>query len=1125
MTFIEILDATKKLLEHRKRLTYGALKREFDLDNGCLADLKTEIIQGQRFAREEDGVLIWVDPPEAHSSKRQLTVMFCDLVDFTPLSQRLDPEDLKGVLDTYHEICEQAVQRFGGSVAQRLGDGVMAYFGHPIAHEDEALRGVYAALEILDELPNFNNSLKQLRGVDLSVRIGIDTGKVVVGEMGKGDNQEILAIGETPNVAARIQNLAEPNTIVISEETYKLVKGYLDTEEFGEHVLKGISRTINLRRVLGKSGALSRLEALGRRLTPLVGRDAEMELLLNRWARVKDGIGQVVMLSGDPGMGKSRLVEELKQRLRDENPIIQECRCSPFYQNTALYPVVKFFEQQLNLGKEDSNDVKQRKLEGTFNAFKEADCSHEKAVALLASLLSIPLDRGYAPLKEPPETQRQETLNVLLDVLLEKSLRRPLLLIVEDLHWIDPTTLDWLTMVITQITKARVLVVLTFRTKEPGRDEKEYAFTPPWGGLSNLDMIRLQGLTKKQAEALATAVVEGKTLPGEVTKYLIENTDGVPLFIEELTKTLLESGVLRKRGKEFEFSGSLLEEIPSTLQDSLMARLDRLSSAKQIAQLGATFGREFTLDFLQAVSPVKGKPLQKELKRLVNAGILYEQTHPHPPQLMYIFKHALIQRAAYDSLLKDRKRQFHRQIAEMLQNVIPEVSEKQPERMARHYEGAGMPEEAIEAWILAGGRALQRAANHEAIAHFGHVLTLLENIPDETVRLKRELDCQILRGPALMYVKGYSAPEVKELYGRTIKLCESLGNVEQIFGGLWGQWASHFVGGDLGPARELGEQLVHLAEKRNEPAFSLPARHAFGFSLCYRAEYQAAIDQADAGIADFDLNTEKANLIRYQFSSTTALYRFSGTARLMQGYPDDARDRAKKSLELTERLGNKPNVAFAYTSSMWFHQLLRDPNTIIEGFKEVTSLSNEDQGFFWPRLGGIFYGWALVDQGQIEEGLHKIRENLEAYQAMGGGILRTHVHCLLAEGLWKFDRPDEALATLSMAMETIKTSLEYHYEPELYRLKGEILRQVKGDSASEVEAALQKAVELSRAKGKETKWLELRAVASLCRLWQAQGKKNEAFKKLEDIYNRFSEGFDAMDLREVKSLLKELSTA
>ena len=725
MTFEEILDQAIAMLQRRGRLTYGALKRQFQLDDAYLEDLKAELIEGQRLAVDEDGrVLVWtggastppesvvsppphqeeplaaphtrvtspaVEPRPAEAERRQLTVLFCDLVDSTALASQLDPEDLREVVRAYQETCAKVIARFEGHIAQYLGDGLLVYFGYPLAHEDDAQRAVRAGLGMVEALGQLNIRLKQDRGVELAVRLGIHTGLVVVGEVGGGTRQEQLALGETPNLAARLQGIAAPNTVVISAATVHLLGGFFACQSLGTPALKGLAQPLEVYRVLYESTARSRLEAAGSTgLTPLVGREQEVGLLRERWAQVKDGIGQVILLSGEAGIGKSRLVQVLTEHVAAEPQAwLTPCQCSPYYQNTALYPMIELLERvALRFDREESPQQKLRKLEGFLVQY---GLPLTEAVPLFAALLSLPLGTDYAPLTVSPEQQKQQTLHALLTILLRIAAQQPVLFVMEDLHWVDPTTLEFLTLLVDQGPTARILALWTFRPD----------FSPPWTGRSHLTQVTLHRLPRQQATEMTDRVAHGKALPTEVVEQVVAKTDGVPLFVEELTKMVLESGLLQEREDRYELTGPLPPlAIPTTLHDSLMARLDRLATVKGLAQLGAALGREFSYALLQAVSPWDEETLQRGLHQLVEAEFLYQRGLP--PQATYLFKHALIQETAYQSLLRSTRQQYHQRIAQVLEARFPATSETQPELLAHHYTEAGLREQALPYWQQAG---------------------------------------------------------------------------------------------------------------------------------------------------------------------------------------------------------------------------------------------------------------------------------------------------------------------------------------------------------------------------------------------------------------------------------------
>jgi class 3 adenylate cyclase/tetratricopeptide (TPR) repeat protein len=773
MTFEELLDQAIALLQRRGRLTYRALKRQFDLDDAYLEDLKAELIQGQRLAVDEDGaVLVWtggtemsprtappapqpgaqpgasdaprtpilptpVAPQSSDAERRQLTVLFCDLVGSTALASRLDPEDLRAVVRAYQATCAEVIQRFDGHIAQYLGDGLLVYFGYPQAHEDEAQRAVRSGLGMVEALGTLNTRLEREYGVRLAVRLGIHTGLVVIGEIGSGGQQEQLALGETPNIAARLQGLAAPDTVVISEATAHLIHGYFVCQPLGAQALKGLPQPLQVYRVLQESGAQTRLDvATVRGLTPLVGRDEEVGLLQRRWEQAATGMGQVVLLSGEAGIGKSRLVQVLKEHITSEPHTRIEWRGSPYHQQSALYPVIGHLQRLLR-GHHDAPPAKPlRTLEAALTA---SGVALSEAVPLLAALLSLPLPASYAPLTLTPQRQRQKTLEILLAWLHRETQRQPVLLIVEDLHWVDPSTLELLSLLIEQCAPMRLCFVLTARPE----------FHPPWAMVAHFTALTLRRLASAEVGRLVTHVAGDKALPPAVLQEVVRKTDGVPLFVEELTKTVLESGLLEEQEDRYALHGPLPPlAIPATLHDALLARLDRLAAAKIVAQLGATIGRTFAYDVVQAVAPLDDATLQGALAQLVEAEVVVQRGLP--PQAIYTFKHALIQDAAYQSLLRSTRQQYHQRIAQVLVEQFSETAEMQPEVVAQHYTAAGLHAQALPYWQRAGQRALERSAHREAVGCFEQALSALQHLPEQRDTREQAIDLRLALRTALL---------------------------------------------------------------------------------------------------------------------------------------------------------------------------------------------------------------------------------------------------------------------------------------------------------------------------------------------------------------------------------------
>ena len=714
--------------------------------------------------------------PLAEGERRQLTVVFCDVVDSTALAQRYDPEDWQDILRVYHQHSAAIMQRHEGHIAQYLGDGLLIYFGYPQAHEDDAARAVRASLELLDALASVNAELTQTYGVDLAIRIGIHTGLVVVGDMGTPDRQERLALGETPTIAFRHQELAAPNTVVISASTHRLVTGYFTCNALAPQTLKGYAHPQTFYQVLGVSQAQSRLDvATLSGLTPLTGRSREFDLVRERWEQARDGMGQIVVLSGEAGIGKSRLIHSLKTHIADEAKHEFEGRCAIDQQGTALYPIAALLQEIFQWRETDAPGIKRAKLE---DALRRAQLRVEESAPLVAAFVSLPLpDGAYSPLQMEPEQQKQRFFAIVAELLRAMAAERPALVIVEDVHWADPSTLDLVDMLMAQTPTIPMLLIMTCRSE----------FQLPWTMRSSLTYLTLTRLSREHIASMVAHLTGGKEVPDELLDHLIRQTDGVPLFIEELTKTVLESEVLVETDEGYTLSQPISAlSIPMTLHDALMARLDRLGAAKAIAQLGAVIGREFPYDLLEMTSQQDATALQSGLAALVESELLYQQGLP--PLSTYQFKHALIQDAAYQSLLRRTRRQLHQHLVEVIEAHFPELAESQPEALARHATAADLPESAVRYWQQAGEQAKTRSAYVEAIAHFNNGLEALAPLPETPSRLEQELTLQLALATALQATGGIRARGLEPVYSRARELCQQLGDTRQLFPVLMGLW-------------------------------------------------------------------------------------------------------------------------------------------------------------------------------------------------------------------------------------------------------------------------------------------------------------------------------------------------
>jgi class 3 adenylate cyclase/predicted ATPase len=1163
MTFDEVLARVRELLEREERISYRALKRRFDLDDDYLEDLKEELIKAKRLARDEEGaVLVWTGAPPVSGSqspapsaqpsvlstqtldpklqildssreareaeRRQLTVLFCDLVDSTALSERLDPEDLRVVVRAYQQTSAAVIDRYEGRIAQHLGDGLLVYFGYPAAHEDDAQRAVRTALGIIEAIQQLSFPTVRLPR-PLQARIGIHTGLVVVGEIGSSEKREILALGETPNLAARLQGLAVPNSVIVSATTQRLVAGLFECQDLGPRTLKGLSTSPSVYRVIGESAARSHFEvAVSKGLTPLIGRDLEIGLLRERWGQAKRGEGQVVLLSGEAGIGKSRLVQALKEQVSSEGALRIEFRCSAYHQNSAFHPILGHLQRILQFVPHEEPQSRLDKLQRTLAVyhFPRAD-----TFPLLAALLSLPHPAGCPPLTLSPQKQKEKTLEALVGWLVEEAEKAAVYSAWEDLHWADPSTLELLHLFLDHVPTASLLVLLTCRP--------DYRLS--WGSRSYLTQLTLGRLGHTQVEMMIKTVTGGKSLPAEVVQQIVSKTDGVPLFVEELTKMVLESGLLSEGEDHYKLTGPLPAlSIPSTLQDSLMARLDRLAPVREIAQVGATLGREFSYGLIHAVSPLDEAVLQQGLRQLVDAELIYQRGLP--PQAVYFFKHALVQDTAHQSLLKSRRQQLHQQVAQVLEQQFPETIETQPELLAHHYTEASLIAQAVPYWQKAGQRAIGRFANAEAISHLTRGLELLKTSPDTPERTQQELTLQITLGMPLMNTRGYAAPEVERAYARARELCRQMGETPQLFPVLFGLWVFHFVRAELQTARELGEQFLRLAQNAQDRVLLLEAHHLLGTTLFHLGELTSAQTHFEQSIALYDPQQHRSLALLYGQDPAVVSLTYVALILWLSGSLDQALKKSHEAFTLAQDLGYPHTLAFALDLAAVLQQHNRKGQAVHERAEALSGLSTE-QGFALFLARGIFFqGWALAERGRREEGIVQMRQGLATSQATGADLWQPYFLALLAEACGKIGQTEEGLTLLTEVLAAVHKTGERWCEAEVYRLVGELsLRRGERETGrageeekiahspihpfthSSPEECFLKAIEI--AQRQQAKSLELRATTSLARLWQQQGKRHEACNTLSEICSWFTEGLDAKDLQEAKALLQELKSS
>ena len=1144
MTFDDILEQVITLLKRQGRVSYRALKMRFEEINDDYLDvLKEEILYvHESEVQADDRGFTWtgetdaIPEPTPHlaqpatqsavdqalsasvessptnipeAERRQLTVMFVDLVDSTRLSSELDPEIYRDIVREYQTSCSDVIAKYDGNVAQLLGDGLLVYFGYPVAHEDDAQRSVRTGLGIIEAIGALNTRLERDKGVKLAVRLGIHTGLVVVGEMGGSGRQEQLALGETPNIAARIQGLAEPNTVVISDVTYRLIQGFFDVETLGEHELRGVAQPMAVYRVLRESGAQSRLEVASTHgLTPLIGRESETALLLERWAQAKDGSGQVGLVSGEAGIGKSRLIQVLKDHVADEPHTRMECRSLPYFTNSALYPITEFLQRTLRFQTDDTPEEKLDKLEQNLRQYS---LPLEETVPLFGNLLSLALPEDqYPPLNWTPQRQRQKTLEAIVAITLELAERQPVLFILEDAHWQDPSTNELLGLLMDQTPTVSLLLLITCRPE----------FQPSWSHRSYLTEMTLNRLSRHQVEQLTTQVAGGKTLPDEVIAQLVDRTDGVPLYVEEMTKSVLESGVLKKIDEHYELTGAMSSlTIPATLQDSLMARLDRLVTAKAVAQYASVIGRQFSYALLREVSQLDEVMLQHELSRLVDAELVYQRGLP--PQATYMFKHALIQDTAYESLLRSTRQGYHRRIGEVLEEQFPATTETQPELLAHHYTEAGMNEQAISYWLKSGQHAIQHSAHKEAIAYLTHGLELLTLLPETPERSSHELTLLLALGTPLQATKGYSDPERKHIFTRAWELCQQTSDTSEHFPVLFGLWQCYSMGAELETALAIGRQLYNLADHQYDSGLLLEAHRGLGFTQLSIGDYASAHAHAEQGIALYAPHQHHTHVVLYGQDPGMTCYIWLAATLWALGYPDQALERSNEALRIAQERSHPYSVVFALGWGARLRQYRRDVLATHEQAMTTVARCTE-QGFaFWLTVGTILQGWVLVEQGEIEEGIAQLSQGLADFQTTGTELWRPYFLALLAEAWGKMGRTEEGLSVLTEALALVNKTGERAWEAELYRLQGILLLGQTQPNVSQGEGCFHQALDI--ACRQQTKSLELRAATGLARLWQSQDKREEARELLSPIYSWFTEGHDTADLIDAKTLLDELS--
>ncbi len=1145
------------------------------------------------------------------AERRQLTVLFCDIVDSTAFTEKLDPEELRNLLEIYRTCIMEVVLAQNGHIARYFGDGILVYFGYPTAHEDTAHRSVRAALGIVAAIETLNPYLHTTFGIEISVRISIDTGRVVVWHISAQESPEAIDIvGKTPNLAARMQKLASPNTIVIGDTTHQLVEGFFDCDALGASALRGISQPVNIYQVSGEIPIQSRLNiASESRLTPLIGREHEVERLKQGWAQTLTMKGQALLIEGEAGIGKSRCVQLIQEYVKNHpEAVTLEGRCSQYYQNSPLYPILSLFQEHVvQFTNTDTAQARLEKLENLLQDYSvptvEQDTNAQahipETLPLLAELLEIPFEIqrqtetgiGTHPYSRPIEQdtypsgwrrrqRRQQTLEVLVQVLLKMSEQKPILFIVEDLHWVDPSSIEFLTLLIPRIENARIFVVLSCRSdthyfrNSAQSDEEQSTQTVADEQLANevsvdkealkkllqpayANTLPLEPLTPPQVEIMIQHVAGNTQLPSDLLTKIVEMTEGVPLFVEELTQMMLEGDTLTLSSDALNTSSSPTQTVavPVTLQDLLTARLDELGPVKEIIQLGATLGREWTAELLHKIAAgvelgndtfTDFAILKAELNKLVNAYIL-NRDKIADNQFRYTFRHPLLRETAYQALLKSKRQQYHQQIAEVLQRE----DGFQPELVAYHYTEAGLSEEAIDYWHRAAHRALERSANVEGVRHIMQGLAALETLsksvttPEEQEAvMRRELELQTTLGTALIATKGYASPEVEVAYTRARELLETLEKTEETapkdkpdtapdqikdlrFPILFGLWLSHLVRGRLHSARELGEACYAIAKQTENQAFEVEAHRALGATLYYLSEFNAALAHLEAGIERYQPQHHPVPaFLHYVAEPGMTLLAYSAPLLWCIGYPIQAEERINQAVII----GRDTNHPFSEAVSLHFRTVLYqyrgEAEEVNTSATQMLRICQEHGFSAWEAAAMVLKGWALAAQNCREDGIAMIRKGIDAWKETRGELLMPLFLALLAQAYQRDGQYDLARQTLETALQVITRTGERTYAAELNRQKGELflLLAEKTDETRSTQAQAESYFQeaLAIAQHQDAKSWELRAAISLSELWHSQNRAKDAYNLLKPIYASFSEGLDTKDLVRTKKLLKEL---
>jgi class 3 adenylate cyclase/predicted ATPase len=1042
------------------------------------------------------------------AERRQVTVLFSDLVGSTALSARMDPEDLRELIAAYQKCAAETVHRFEGYVARYMGDGVLVYFGYPHAHEDDAERAVRAGLELVA-------AVTRLKSRDpLQTRVGIATGLVVVGDLLDSDeSHERGIVGETPNLAARMQGLAAPNAVVMADSTRRLLGNLFELEDLGPKDVKGITGPVRTWVALRASLVASRFEALHATTTPLVGREEELELLLRRWSRAKRGEGQIVLLSGEPGIGKSRLTASFLEHLATEPHTRLRYFCSPQHTDSVLYAIIGKIERAAGLAYDDEPSAKLDKLDAVLMR----TATPIQDAALFADMLSLPNDGRYPVLDLAPEQRRQRTLKALTEQVARLASQQPVLMIFEDVHWIDATSLETLGRIVDRIRNLPVLLIVTFRSE----------FDAPWVGQANVTSLTLNRLGEREVAAIIRLLVENKQLTPAMVAEIVDRTDGIPLFVEEMTKAVLEAESEGAAWRAVAASPSPTQTIPASLHASLMARLDRLGPAREVAQIGAAIGREFSHSMLAAVARESEEQLESALNRLVRAGLLFRSGAP--PHATYLFKHALVQDAAYSTLLREPRRALHARIAETLESEFAEIAESRPELLAHHCTEAHLLEKAALLWGKAGQRSLQRSALVEATAQLNSALAQIAALPSTADLRRQQIKFQVALAYTLMHTKGQAAPDTKAAFNqaslyikRADALAEPLEDPLLRFSVLYGFCIANFVAFNGDVVRELAVEFLTLADNQAATVPRMIGHRLMAIALLFTGRIAEGRAHCDQAIALYDPAEHRSLATQFGQDVRVAILSYRSKALWMLGYPEAARADSEQAIKDAREIGHPVTLMYALCEALYVLLLSGDYDTASTHIAEVVGLADETGAALWKAGGMLNRGCLFALTGKAGDAVQLITAGITTWRSNGSTAFIPLFLTYLARAYAELELFDDAWHCLGEAMMVAETTKERWCEADIFRVAGEITVMSPEPDGAKAEAHFERAISIAREQMAKS-W-ELRSAIRLARLWRDRGERQQARDLLAPIFRWFTEGFDTVDLRDAKGLLTELES-